>query len=135
MGKTETKPQGGSSQTGDGSGGSSEPFMPPKTGEMLTAKDGNVYTVAAGGSVVEFTKAANKNTVSASIPSSVTINQVKYQVTAIRANAFTDCKKLKKVKIPASVTAIGDGAIYELYVADLGHHSRKGSKNREKGVL
>lgn len=109
-GKTETKPQGGSSQTGDGSGGSSEPFMPPKAGEMLTAKNGNVYTVAAGGSVVEFTKAADKNTVSASIPSSVTINQVKYQVTAIRANAFKDCKKLKKVKIPASVTTIGDGA-------------------------
>lgn len=59
---------------------------------------------------MEFTKAGNKNAASVSIPSAVTINKVVYQVTAIKANAFKGNKKLKKVKIPASVKIIGDNA-------------------------
>ncbi|MEY8427461.1 leucine-rich repeat protein [Lachnospiraceae bacterium 46-15] len=82
----------------------------PKPGTKLTAADGSVYTVVTAGSAVEFTKAGNKNAVSVSIPSTVTINKVVYQVTAIKANAFKGSKKLKKVKIPASVKTIGDNA-------------------------
>ncbi len=82
----------------------------PKPGTKLTAADGSVYTVVTAGSAVEFTKAGNKNAASVSIPSAVTINKVVYQVTAIKANAFKGNKKLKKVKIPASVKTIGDNA-------------------------
>ncbi len=41
------------------------------------------------------------------IPSSVTYYGKEYQVTSIRANAFSDCTDLSSVSIPESVTSIG----------------------------
>ena len=114
--KEEIKSQGtGGNKPGTPPGGTGEDREPSteklsKPGTKLTAADGSVYTVVTAGSAVEFTKAGNKNAASVSIPSAVTINKVVYQVTAIKANAFKGNKKLKKVKIPASVKTIGDNA-------------------------
>ena len=114
--KEEIKSQGtGGNKPGTPPGGTGEDREPSteklsKPGTKLTAVDGSVYTVVTAGSAVEFTKAGNKNAASVSIPSAVTINKVVYQVTAIKANAFKGNKKLKKVKIPASVKTIGDNA-------------------------
>lgn len=44
------------------------------------------------------------------IPSNVTYNGITYTVTAIGANAFSDCNNLNTVKIPQSVVAIGQQA-------------------------
>lgn len=59
---------------------------------------------------VSFKKAASKNIKQATIPATVTLNNLSYQVTAIQKNAFQNCKKLKKVTIGSNVTKIGTGA-------------------------
>lgn len=47
------------------------------------------------------------------IPSNVTYNGITYTVTAIGANAFSDCNNLNTVKIPQSVVAIGQDAFFK----------------------
>ena len=47
------------------------------------------------------------------IPSTVTYNGITYIVTAIGANAFSDCNNLNTVKIPQSVVAIGQDAFFK----------------------
>ena len=44
------------------------------------------------------------------IPASITFDEVTYNVTSIGNNAFSGCKGLTAVTIPASVTSIGDNA-------------------------
>ena len=44
------------------------------------------------------------------IPAAVTVNGVKYQVTAIAPNAFKNNKNLKTIIIPATVRSIGKQA-------------------------
>ena len=47
-----------------------------------------------------------------SIPSQVTHNGIKYNVTAIKSKAFENCTELESVIIPNSVTSIGEHAFY-----------------------
>ena len=52
----------------------------------------------------------DKKAKTAIIPTTVKVNGVNYQVTAIAAKAFANNKSLKKVVIPASVRKIGKQA-------------------------
>ncbi len=62
---------------------------------------------------VEYAGVANKKIKSVVVPASVDIMGDSYQVTAIGANAFKGCNKLKSVKIGANVATIGDSAFYK----------------------
>lgn len=44
------------------------------------------------------------------IPKTITVDNVKYQVTGIAAKAFKNSKKLQSVVIPDTVTEIGTGS-------------------------
>lgn len=55
---------------------------------------------------------ANKNIKTANVANTVFYNMTYYPVTEIAANAFKDCKKLKKVEIGSGIEKIGDKAFY-----------------------
>lgn len=46
------------------------------------------------------------------IPTSITIDGVKYAVTSIGYGAFRNCSSLKRMTVPSSVTKIGENAFY-----------------------
>ena len=74
---------------------------------------GNYYKITSKSKkTVLYVKPANKNITSANIPSVVKIGGKRYKVTEIAANAFKDCKKLKKVIIGKNVSNIGKKAFY-----------------------
>lgn len=78
-----------------------------------------IATVKVGGNTVKV-KTTAKGTASISsvkssktsvtVASKITIGGVSYKVTAIEANAFKGCKKVKKVTIPATVSSISKNA-------------------------
>lgn len=85
----------------------------PSAGMVLQDSESNVsYKVLAQGETVAFYQVKNKKAAKIVIPATVTINGITYKVTAISDNAFSGCKKLKKITIPASVTRIGKEAFY-----------------------
>ena len=47
------------------------------------------------------------------IPTTVTYNDMTYNVTAIGSCAFSNCSDLTNVTIPNSVSSIGSGAFYQ----------------------
>ena len=59
---------------------------------------------------IEFLK---ENVSSVIIPSTVTIEDVEYTVTAIGDEAFSGCSNLTSVTLPNSLTSIGDWAFYD----------------------
>lgn len=61
---------------------------------------------------VTLSGSTNKSLKNLSVPAEVTINNVKCKVTQIRAKAFKNCKKLKRVTIGANITLIGKQAFY-----------------------
>ena len=61
---------------------------------------------------VQYVKPVKKNIISVTIPSSIKLNGKRYKVTGIAANAFKNCKKLKKVTIGINVNSIGKRAFY-----------------------
>lgn len=70
-----------------------------------------VTKVASDGTgTVEVYAPVNKKAASLSVPKAVTIEKASYKVTAIGANAFSKCTKLKKITIGANVTTIGKKA-------------------------
>ena len=74
---------------------------------------GNYYKITSKSKkTVRYMKPASKNITSANIPSTVKINGKSYKVTGIAANAFKNCKKLKKVVIGKNVSTIGKKAFY-----------------------
>lgn len=84
-----------------------------KTGTKVTDKKSKAVYKVVGNRTVQYTKASNKKAKKAKkvkVPATVTVNGVKYQVTAIAPNAFKNNKNLKTVVIPASVRSIGKQA-------------------------
>ena len=74
---------------------------------------GNYYKITSRSKKkVLYVKSANKNIISVNIPSTVKISGKRYKVTGIAANAFKNCKKLKKVTIGINVNSIGKRAFY-----------------------
>ena len=83
----------------------------PKKGTILTdSKTKAKYKVSKQGKAVEYVKPEDKMAVKVSIPATVTISGVKYNVTAIASNAFSGCKKLKSITIGKNVESIGTKA-------------------------
>lgn len=89
----------------------------PAAGTSLKEKTGREFKVTeSDGSEskpsVTLTKlsAKEKKAKKVTIPKTVTINNVKYQVTGIAAKAFKNSKKLQTVVIPDTVTEIGIGS-------------------------
>jgi len=56
------------------------------------------------------TKFNNTEATTVTVPSTVTIGEVEYTVTAIGDEAFKDCSNLTSVTLPATITSIGDEA-------------------------
>lgn len=84
-----------------------------KTGTKVTDKKSKAVYKVTGNKTVQYTKASDKKAQKAkkvSVPSTVTVNGVKYQVTTIAANAFKNNKNLKSIVIPESVRTIGKQA-------------------------
>ena len=78
--------------------------------------DGYKYKVLKSTSskkTVAFTGVTNKKLTKILIPSTVTINGMKYKVTEIGASALKNNKKVKTVSIGANVTKIGKQAFYK----------------------
>ena len=74
---------------------------------------GNYYKITSKSKkTVIYVKPVSKNITSANIPSTIKISGKRYKVTGIAANAFKNCKKLKKVMIGANVRNIGKRAFY-----------------------
>ncbi len=83
----------------------------PKKGTTLTdSKTKARYKVTEQGKSVEYLKPKDKKVTKVSIPATVTISGVKYNVTAIASNALSGCKKLKAVTIGKNVESIGTKA-------------------------
>ena len=89
----------------------------PAAGTTLKEKTGREYKVtksdsSKGKPSVTLTKlsAKDKKAKKVTIPKTVTINNVKYQVTGIAAKAFKNSKKLQTAVIPDTVTEIGTGS-------------------------
>ena len=78
-------------------------------GTKVTDKKSKAVYKVNGNKTVEYNK-ANKKAKKATVPSTITVNGVKYQVTSIAAKAFANNKKLTKIVIPASVRSIGKQA-------------------------
>ena len=84
-----------------------------KTGTKVTDKKSKAVYKVTGNKTVQYTKASGKKVRKAkkvAIPAAVTVNGVKYQVTAIAPNAFKNNKNLKTIIIPATVRSIGKQA-------------------------
>ena len=78
-----------------------EKAVPKKVGAILKVK-GNKYRVTkskARGSAVEFTGYTNKKKKKVTIPESITVQGVEYDVTSIGEKAFSNCKKLTLLEI------------------------------------
>lgn len=85
-----------------------QPASLQKETKVTDKKSKAVYKVN-GNKTVEYNK-ADKKAKKATVPSTITVNGVKYQVTSIAAKAFANNKKLTKIVIPASVRSIGKQA-------------------------
>lgn len=81
-----------------------------KTGTKVTDKKSKASYKVTEKKTVQYTATTNKKAAKVTVPSTVTVKGVKYQVTSIAANAFKNNKKLKTVVIPASVRSIGKQA-------------------------
>ena len=96
---------------------SETPVTVPVAGTALSAeKAGANYKVVSADEkkpTVAYTAPADKKVTKVTVPSTITVDGITYQVTEIGANAFKGCKKLKKVTIPANVTKIGKKAFYK----------------------
>lgn len=81
----------------------------PAIGATLVASDKKTVYKVTGSNTVEYKKAGS-NKAKVTIPSTVTYQGRKYQVTSIGTKAFKNNKKLKKVVIPSTVRKIGKQA-------------------------
>ena len=86
----------------------------PAAGTTLKEKMGREFQVTDAGSseskpAVMLTKlsAKDKKAKKVTIPKTVTVDNVEYQVTGIAAKAFKNSKKLQSIVIPDTITEIG----------------------------
>ena len=71
--------------------------------------DGIYYNLNSKDNVAEVTHGIYKNDTYSGdekIPSSISVNEVEYSVTSIGDDAFYECRRLKSITIPNSVTSI-----------------------------
>ncbi len=86
----------------------------PKVGTELISEDGSaIYKVTETGekgNAVTYQTPTDKKAATVVIPATITIDNITYNVTAISAKAFRNCKKLITVKIGNGVKTIGKSA-------------------------
>lgn len=69
-----------------------------------------VTNATAGKLAVAVQAPVSKSAKSLTVPSTVKAKEASYKVTSIAANAFKNCKKLKKITIGKNVATIGENA-------------------------
>ena len=106
-GTGETKPSGDNKTpvTSDNNAGTAKQTLKPGT-KIVDKKTKAAYKVMAN-NTVQYTKVTSKKAKIVKVPSTITVNGVKCQVTSIAPKAMKGNKKLTKVVIPASVRTIG----------------------------
>ena len=106
-GTGETKPSGDNKTpvTSDTNEGTAKQTLKPGT-KIVDKKTKAAYKVMAD-NTVQYTKVTSKKAKTVKVPSTITVNGVKCQVTSIAPKAMKGNKKLTKVVIPASVRTIG----------------------------
>ncbi len=142
-----TNPDGSKPPAGS-TGGNQPSVSPAAKGSRIKDGKGNCYTVTKAdskGAAVSFTAPKNKKVASVSIPATVKIGGVSYQVTSIAKSALAGCKKLRKVTIGGNVTSIGDKAFYQCKaltavtipkkVAKIGKQAFYGAKKLKKVTI
>ena len=72
--------------------------------------DGIGYNIVTKVKTAEVTKGDNNYSGDVTIPETITVDNVVYNVTSIGRKAFHDCTRLTSITIPSSVTSIGDSA-------------------------
>ncbi len=71
---------------------------------------GAEYKLNTKKKTAKYLNPTSKTKTSITIPATITVDGVKYQVTEIASNAFKGCSKLKKVTIGKNITRIGKNA-------------------------
>ena len=106
-GTGETKPSGDNKTpvTSDNNAGTAKQTLKPGT-KIVDKKTKAAYKVMAD-NTVQYTKVTSKKAKTVKVPSTITVNGVKCQVTSIAPKAMKGNKKLTKVVIPASIRTIG----------------------------
>ena len=106
-GTGETKPSGDNKTpvTSDNNAGTAKKTLKSGT-KIVDKKTKAAYKVMAD-NTVQYTKVTSKKAKTVKVPSTITVNGVKCQVTSIAPKAMKGNKKLTKVVIPASVRTIG----------------------------
>ena len=106
-GTGETKPSGDNKTpvTSDNNAGTAKQTLKSGT-KIVDKKTKAAYKVMAD-NTVQYTKVTSKKAKTVKVPSTITVNGVKCQVTSIAPKAMKGNKKLTKVVIPASVRTIG----------------------------
>ena len=82
----------------------------PKKGWIIKSKSGCSYKITKVGENVTFVKPKGKNMVAYTIPNTVMIDDVQYDVTGIQKNALKNSKRLQVLTIGKNVKEIGSGA-------------------------
>ena len=118
---------------------------PVKGTILYSRKSGVSYKVLKQGETVEFYRVNNKKVEKAAVPDMISVDGVKYKVTAISGNAFNGCKNLKYAFIGRNVSVIGNKAFYqcrllkEITIPDavvkIGRKAFCGCKKLEKVVI
>lgn len=80
--------------------------------EVTVEVEDDNYAVDSTSKMKEVTYSGpqDKSVKSVTIPSTIEVDGITYQVTAINENAFIDCKQLKNVKLGKNITKIGKNA-------------------------
>lgn len=83
-----------------------------KLNERVSYKGGSYQVTDPSAKSVAYRGPGKSTVTTVTIPEKVTFKGVSYNVTAIRKNAFKNCKKLKKVTIGKNIKTIGSNAFY-----------------------
>lgn len=84
-----------------------------QVGQVYKVGKLNYRVTDIGGRTVSVIGPVKKSVKKAAVPAAVSIESVKYQVTAIEAGAFKNCRKLREVTVGKHITSIGSKAFYK----------------------